>query len=154
MTGFATGGLELSRITVAGLEDLGYEVDYSQADPFPVSKLDPSCVCNAGLKASAQPLKFGGEKIATSVVSHLGEGTRHGSPGTRRMLSAEGRQKAIDFGIQYLRSKQNAQSPYFVGRSMSVLYVEGDEIYAVEVSLPKQRPANIFSSMGRENGNV
>jgi hypothetical protein len=45
MTGFATDGLEISRMTVGGLKDLGYEVDYSKADAFPQSKLDPTCVC-------------------------------------------------------------------------------------------------------------
>lgn len=35
MTGFASGKMPLSRITVGALEDLGYAVDYAAADPFP-----------------------------------------------------------------------------------------------------------------------
>jgi hypothetical protein len=34
MTGFASGGMEMSRMTIAALEDLGYAVDYSKADEF------------------------------------------------------------------------------------------------------------------------
>lgn len=34
MTGFANGGMEMSRMTIASLEDLGYAVDYSAADDF------------------------------------------------------------------------------------------------------------------------
>lgn len=45
MTGVASEGLEISRITVGALEDIGYDVDYSAADPFPVEKLSSSCVC-------------------------------------------------------------------------------------------------------------
>ena len=35
----------LSRITVGNLDDMGYVVDYSNADPFTAADLDPSCVC-------------------------------------------------------------------------------------------------------------
>ncbi|CAH2600056.1 Big_5 domain-containing protein [Rhodovastum atsumiense] len=34
LTGWATGGLELSRITVGSLADLGYGVNYAGADPY------------------------------------------------------------------------------------------------------------------------
>jgi hypothetical protein len=34
MTGFPAGSSPLSRVTVASLEDLGYEMDESAADPF------------------------------------------------------------------------------------------------------------------------
>lgn len=45
MTGFNTGGLPISRVTVASLDDLGYTVSYAAADPFPASALGP-CRCN------------------------------------------------------------------------------------------------------------
>lgn len=46
MTGYSSSGSSpLSRITVATLKDLGYTVDYSTADTFTASDLDPSCVC-------------------------------------------------------------------------------------------------------------
>jgi hypothetical protein len=34
MTGYANGDMPISRVTVGALEDLGYRVDYSQADTF------------------------------------------------------------------------------------------------------------------------
>lgn len=34
MTGWASGGMELSKVTVGALHDLGYQVDYSKADAF------------------------------------------------------------------------------------------------------------------------
>jgi hypothetical protein len=46
MTGFADAGSNpLSRITVASLEDIGYDVDYSSADSYTESDLNPNCVC-------------------------------------------------------------------------------------------------------------
>jgi hypothetical protein len=50
MTPLISAGLSnpLSEITIAGLEDLGYEVDRSVADPFSASDLNPACVCNGG----------------------------------------------------------------------------------------------------------
>jgi hypothetical protein len=63
MTGFANDGLEISRMTVGSLEDIGYEVDYNQADPFPVTLLDPSCVCS-----SVQAATTGGFKLSASTI--------------------------------------------------------------------------------------
>ncbi len=34
MTGFASGGLEMSRMTIAALKDLGYQVNLNEADPY------------------------------------------------------------------------------------------------------------------------
>ena len=46
MTGFAdVGNNPLSRITIASLEDLGYDVDYRNADSYTTSDLNPNCVC-------------------------------------------------------------------------------------------------------------
>jgi hypothetical protein len=36
----------ISRVTIAGLEDLGYGVDYRSADPFTVNSLNEDCVCD------------------------------------------------------------------------------------------------------------
>jgi len=59
MTGIQAGTmLPLSRITIAGLEDIGFTVDYSQADAYTVNDLDPSCVC----QALVQPPLFRGSQ--------------------------------------------------------------------------------------------
>ncbi len=39
MTGFADGGMPISRMTVGALKDLGYVVNYRAADPFPFDGL-------------------------------------------------------------------------------------------------------------------
>jgi len=41
-----SGGSKISRITIAALEDIGYTVDYSQADAYTANDMDPSCLCN------------------------------------------------------------------------------------------------------------
>lgn len=50
MTGFSTGTLPLSRITVASLEDMGYLVDYDAADPYTAANMSPSCVCSSNIQ--------------------------------------------------------------------------------------------------------
>lgn len=42
---------QLSRITVAAMQDIGYEVDLSAADPYTSANMDASCVCNNGRHA-------------------------------------------------------------------------------------------------------
>ena len=77
MTGFSTGSLPLSRITVASLEDMGYVVDYDAADAYTVADLDSSCVCSSGLQAKAEEnsdLPQQKRPDSTSSVPKLGSG--------------------------------------------------------------------------------
>jgi hypothetical protein len=50
MTGIANGDLKLSRMTVGGLDDLGYYVDYDSADPYDASDLNATCTCTARVR--------------------------------------------------------------------------------------------------------
>jgi hypothetical protein len=161
MTGFATGGLEMSRMTLAGLQDLGYTVDYNQAEAFPSSELDPSCVCNA---VKEETKKYGGFKFGGFTMF-----VRAGNvgPSNRPKLSKEGSRAARRYGRMYLKKKkairmqkgkngggdykylgdnvgENSGGGYkYLGDSISVLYMEGDRIYSVEVSLPTR--TNVFA---------
>jgi hypothetical protein len=46
MTGFLDDGFNpLSRITIGCLDDLGYDVDYRNADSYTTDDLNPNCVC-------------------------------------------------------------------------------------------------------------
>lgn len=46
MTGFLNQGVNpLSRITIASLEDLGYSVSYSAADPFSLANINTNVCC-------------------------------------------------------------------------------------------------------------
>jgi hypothetical protein len=125
MTGFATGGLEISRMTVGSLEDIGYEVDYSQADAFPVENLDPSCVCAAATVEKKAGFKLGGNSIISSSAganqpTPATKDTRTGfklrnspivtrtqvrGPGGRK-LSKEGEENARKYGCEKLRERK------------------------------------------------
>jgi Leishmanolysin len=47
MTGFANPGATnpLSRITIGSLDDMGYDVDYTRADPYGAANLNSACRC-------------------------------------------------------------------------------------------------------------
>jgi hypothetical protein len=107
MTGVNTGDLELSRISIAALEDLGYQVDYSQATPFSAESLSPSCVCNA-----------------TNTRYLENEATRVQRPSA---ASQEARQYAIDYGRAKLKS---ARSTNVISRDPSRIYL-GDKMIVV-----------------------
>ena len=63
MTGWVSaGGMELSRMTVAALDDLGYSVNYAAADKFDVSNLNSECVkelCGGGQRRLSAPTMTG-----------------------------------------------------------------------------------------------
>lgn len=66
----------LSSISVALLEDLGYTVDYSKADPYGRSNLNPACVCaGGGLSGEGRLLEPGNQPdpIAERTLSKEGE---------------------------------------------------------------------------------
>lgn len=71
MTGYSTGELPLSRTTVASLEDIGYEVDYSAADPFPITSLGSSCVCT-GLQEEKNGKIVSGIGITSLAQNNIG----------------------------------------------------------------------------------
>jgi hypothetical protein len=125
MTGFATDGLEISRATVGTLEDMGYVVDYCQADTFPVSNLDASCVCSSIISRRA----------VSNEDSNDDEHRRH-------KLSDEGRNAAFEYGRQYLKNKsikrENMKEDegiiYLGDQYVIILYLEEGEVYGVDVT--------------------
>ncbi len=121
MTGVNTGDLELSRISIAALEDLGYQVDYSQATPFSTDLLSPSCVCNA-----------------ENTRSLKDQVTRVQRPSA---ASQEARQNAIEYGRAKLKSARSAnvisRDPnriYLEDKMTVVLYWDDDRIQSVLVT--------------------
>jgi hypothetical protein len=110
-------------MTIASLNDLGYTVDYSQADAFGKSDLNPSCTCG---RRSLQ---------ATKVAK---------SPPPQRRLSPKGRQEAVLYGKRLLAEAQEKRD--LSGRSgndatvenerdqiATVFYMENDHIFDVVV---------------------
>lgn len=115
----------LSALTVAGIEDLGYEVDYNAADPYDEDNLDlPACCKDA--PPDMQP------KIALQkgmVAS-----------------SNEARDKAIEYGKKLLSERSRMQllsdevhqaddSPIYVGdKVVMVFYRYGGRLFEVRVT--------------------
>lgn len=123
MTGVNSGGLELSRISIASLEDLGYTVDYSQAAPFPVDLLNPSCVCSTNAN-----LKDGITRVQRSTESEA---------------SKAARQNALNYGQAKLKSARSAMANvtsrdtdriYLGDRVIVVLYWADEQVQSVLVT--------------------
>lgn len=153
MTGFSSGAMPISRVTVASMEDMGYEVDYSAADPFTAADLGPSCKCN-NLEAgktlrlegssmiSSQSQAGTQDKNATVMERPTIAGTKQLGSGRRRKLSDVGRTHAFEYGEMLLLERkmkrknivQENDSVLYVGdRIVVVLYEEEGELYGVEV---------------------
>lgn len=121
MTGVNTGDTELSRVTIAGLEDLGYVVDYSSATPFPASLLAPGCVCNAE------------SNLIAEMPSAAGK--------VRSLQSEAAEQYAIDYGRSRLKSNRAVtisattdQSSIYMGdKVIIVLYWADEQVQSVVV---------------------
>jgi Leishmanolysin len=142
MTGFlAPSSSPLSRITVATLQDLGYQVDYSKADAFGRSDLNPACTCPARRlrqqERSLLDMKHGEVFSVASVASG-----RSASGHACRRLSDAAEAMAIEAGLEYLQTNaQHANATqvddlgitYVGDKIISVLVFEDGEIYGVAV---------------------
>lgn len=134
-----TGVLELdnmplSRITVASLEDIGYDVSYDNADPFGTADLNPACVCRR-----RHMLAKGDANLLTDDAAD--------GPRQRRRLSEDLRQKAITYGLSVLESSAmkyaaasftqgtvNRTTTFVGDRALSVLVRDGDSFFGVLVT--------------------
>jgi hypothetical protein len=111
--------LPISRITVGALEDMGYEVDYSKADPLSASDLSPSCVCSSR----------GRRELAVDP----------NVKNTKRELSSEGYEAARQYGLSILNTVSENLTPLpegvvdKSGEMIYVLYEENDEVHTVIV---------------------
>jgi Leishmanolysin len=142
MTGFiGRSPTPLSRITVATLQDMGYQVNYDKADPFGRSDLDPSCVCATSRLRERSVLKMKhGEVFSVGSVASGASGR------PRRRLSETAEAAAIEAGLAYLQTKAQENSnaaqlddlgiAYVADKVVSVLVLEDEEIYGVTVLKP------------------
>ena len=124
----------LSRITVAGLEDLGYTVDYSTAEAFGKADLGtpPRCTCSR----RSLGYMFHGEMWQLGLES----------PTTQpRRLGDETRQIAIEYGLAYLAKQtldptiqsklaDNESATYVGDRVVTVLVRDVEGIFSVMVT--------------------
>ena len=120
----------LSRITVATLEDLGYTVDYSTADNFTRSDLNPNCVCRR--RTMMDTMHDDTHQLGLRV------------PGVqRRRLSDEAFNTAMAFGKSILASRKfvsllgdKSVSPevtYVASQVVNVLVADNGRIFDVVV---------------------
>ena len=140
MTGFSSGAGEMSRVTVGGLEDIGYVVDYNGADSYSANMMDSSCRCK---KKPFKKLTIGdfGYFGNTRFVGKSSRASGQRSLSKRRRLSEGGRETALAYGQSFLKEmrKRKESIPgtgrykYIGDQFVSVLYAEEGEIYAVEV---------------------
>ncbi|GAX19817.1 hypothetical protein FisN_11Lh317 [Fistulifera solaris] len=144
MTGFSTDGLELSILTVAALDDLGYTVDYSRADPFDTSKMSPDCVCNRrelqGTTESDIPEVFTYHNVGKLPISHT---STTSTSSLRPPLSQEGQRIARAHGMAILDANHEWKNAYlkdeqadqYIGdQIIIVLYMENGYKYTVMVT--------------------
>lgn len=117
----------LSVVTLALLEDLGYTVDYSKADPFDKSDLDPSCVCDS--------TRADGGRLLQEEKPR---------PPARRPLSKRGLDSIVAYATTKLEAVNSADMPYMRSNDgvavgipgMMVMYMEEGEIYSQYVASP------------------
>lgn len=151
MTGFSSGAMPISRVTIGSLEDMGYEVDYSAADPFTAADLSPSCTCTNLEEGATLKLDDSSKISSQSLVANQTaimqrpaiQNTKQLGKGRRRKLSDTGRTKAFEYGEMLLLERkikrkniivQENDSLLYVGdRIVTVLYEEEGELYGVEV---------------------
>ena len=115
MTGTLDAGKNpLSRITLGTLEDMGYAVDYDNADAFGTADLAPSCVCNRRNLRD----EFHGEVRPLDSNRPV-----------KRQLSEDLRKEAIDYGLSILN--ENAAKEEAVNEDAANIFLpqRGGAIY-------------------------
>jgi hypothetical protein len=136
----------LSRITIAGLEDLGYTVDYSKADPFTVYDLNFNCQCSYG--KGRQRLR----STHTEHVHQFGTLSKQSSRRQRRRLSDEAYQTAMEYGLNILSQRSEAMSSNLV----SVVTTEKDTAASLNQTMDATKYVGdqIISILVEENGEI
>jgi hypothetical protein len=105
----------LSRVTIASLADLGYNVDYSTAESFTRDDIDPSCLCNRRERRQTLRQKSNNEQPSTAgkhgdvvLLNDLIQSQRKDNNREKRKLNEDLRQYALSYGLKIL--DENAAS--------------------------------------------
>ena len=114
----------ISRVTVGSLDDMGYEVDYDQADPFSASDLNPSCRCH-------------NDDDQRMLQSSSSSSLERSNQKSLRRLSADGKKEAIRFGLEQLEQMNRdiiaRDESALIANQLVVSYVEDGIVYDVVV---------------------
>ena len=105
-------GCPISRMTIGSLDDMGYQVNYAEADPFSGADMNPSCRCD-----------YNKRMLRSSSSSRR----------SRRRLSSRGKEEATSFGLEQLEQMNHE----IVSRNESALLANQLVVYSVEI---RRRP--------------
>ena len=144
MTPSASTKLPVSSVTIAGLEDLGYEVNYDEAEPFDAAHMNATCLCNSN-HTSNPSLRRRSLVRTNQQEVELGDGvptpSSSSSSSYRRELSEEGRAAAMSYGKDVLAARRDTMSitplPDTIGNIgedlVFVMFEENETVHSVLV---------------------
>lgn len=143
MTNIVNPNSKLSTITIAALEDMGYDVNYNAADDYTRSDLGSNCVCGGGRKQNR------GKQVRHLSALDDGFGDMSSSSSSsplpknkERLLSEAGFQDAVAQGRAFLKTmvrppfegrSDGAQGKYIGDKFVFVYYIENNQVYGVYV---------------------
>jgi len=126
MTPSANSELPVSRLTIAALEDVGYQVNYNEAEPFNASKMSSSCLCSNNIRRrKLNEASSFLEDVAATPAS------LSSSSSSSRMLSEEGRAMATKYGKDILATREENSSNSLFPLPDNVGYIGSDIIYVM-----------------------
>ena len=141
----ALGPEPISTVTLGALEDLGYMVDYTNADPYTASNLDQSCVCPAQIRGKSLYRPGRGFNPARFVKQRFGaDHESNSATPVRRRLSEEGWAAATTHGKRILaeaRAKHGRhleEGTLLNYHSVDVFYKESGAIHTVRVKTRRE----------------
>lgn len=128
MTGFVGGRTQLSRISIAGLEDLGYDVNYANSDYLGPDDIHPSCMCDD------RRMLFQREHGAVTLLNHPAGHHRRLSAAAHEMAMAKGAEILEMQHQQFGGIESNSTAFEFAAdKIVTVLVMDGDNLFGVIV---------------------
>lgn len=138
--GLAT--LPLSTVSIAMLEDLGYTVDYSQADPYTSADMNASCICNNNNNNEEDPsirmLRNNNEDDAPTTYHSANERqlSEEGRATVHKYANAELKRMSM-MAVSYMKNTmdENGEGGAEIGiPGLSVVFMDEDgEIYTEHI---------------------
>ena len=131
----------LSRVTIASMEDLGYDVDYSYADTFGQIEISFSCLISCPNRNLVE-INRNNNSTANIIVNNNNvahhtktqQKIRHQQQQRRRRkISDEGYAAAVQHGRDVLEQEQSQSSKQPKNHTVYILYMEENELYSIPV---------------------
>ena len=146
MTGYLSSTIPIiSKITIATVEDLGYTVDYTQADSYDGSNVNNAvsgCCAPSSSRKQLRQLASPNPKKPPNQKNKKPPNPRRPPNNPKKPLSNAGLEKAFTYGRKKLKEKMlppgiprdlPGGASYVGDMIISVLIMEDDEVYEVSV---------------------